>query len=149
LSQFPESEKPGRYTLMFQARRKDQADWQNAANDKVTLQIDRRVPPEFKTTMQLGADSRERARAAASGAEAVANWRTAQSIFEKAQEIYDNDEAKAEIAQCKQRLDLEAKYAALLAEARHLREEAEQVPSSDGVKRLIAWSDAMRPCTSA
>lgn len=149
LLQQPAFREPGRYTLQLQAKRKEQPDWTNAASDKVTVQIDKLIPPEYKTTLQLGIDARERAKAAATGADAAANWRVAQSIFEKALQVFDDDDAKAEIAQCKQRLELEARYAALLSETRRLREDAEAVPASDGVKRLIAWTEAMRPCSSA
>jgi len=149
VAQMPTFKDPGRYTFLLQAKRKDQPDWANAASDKVTVQVDRLIPPEYKTTLQLGIDARERAKAAATGADAAASWRVALSIFEKALQVFDDDDAKAEIVQCKQRLELEARYAALMSEAHRLREEAEAVPASDSVKRLIAWSEAMRPCSSA
>jgi serine/threonine protein kinase len=149
VDKLPAFKEPGRYTFQLQAKRKDQTDWSNGASDKVTVQVNKLIPPEFKAAMQLGIDARERAKAAATGADAAASWRVAQSIFEKALQTFDDDDAKAEIALCKQRLELEARYAALMTEARRLREEADAVPATDGVKRLIAWTEAMRPCSSA
>jgi serine/threonine protein kinase len=144
---------PGRYIFALQARRVDPGAtpmaWQDCAKDKVTVLLTRRMPPEYKMAMQLAAQTRGRAQMATSGAAAVASWREALAAFEKAAEILQTDDVAQQVAQCKQQLEAENRYAVLLLEVRRLRETAEAVPLSDGLRRLAAWSEALRPCTGA
>jgi len=141
---------PGRYAFVFQARRKDSANWSGAATDKVVVQVARRVPAEFTAAVQAGSVARQRALQAASGTEALAAWKEALAAFEKATAVFDgDDEAKLYVEQCRQRLNQEEKYLGLLKEARRLREAAESVPEADGLRRLAAWSEALQPCTAA
>jgi hypothetical protein len=140
---------PGRYTFAFQARRKGAADWDHAATDKVVVQVLRRVPDEFKTAVQEGAQAREQARRAPTGADALAHWKRALAAFEKATAVWTDEEAKLNTEQCRQRVALEEKYLGLLDEARRLQDAAAAVPESDGLRRLAAWSEALRPCSTA
>jgi len=149
LSLRPELQTPGRYDFILQAKRKDQPDWRDAAAAKVTVNVTRRIPAEFKAAMQLGVQSRDRALKAISGIEAAAHWHVAQAAFEQAADAFDEPEARQHIAGCRQRLEQEEKYASLLIEARRLREAAEAIPAVDGVRKLSAWSDALRPIATA
>ncbi|HYG75854.1 MAG TPA: protein kinase [Planctomycetota bacterium] len=148
LTPLKELETPGRYEFVFQARRSDQ-NWNDAISDRVTVNVTRRIPHEYKAAMQLGTQARERAFKALSGVDAVANLRVAQAAFEQAVDILDEEDARQQIAACKQRLEQEEKYAALLIETRRLREAAEALPAADGVKKLSAWSEALRPIAAA
>ncbi|MGD0093494.1 MAG: hypothetical protein ABSE73_26580, partial [Planctomycetota bacterium] len=140
---------PGRYTFLFQARRKGTANWTGAAADKVVVEVARRVPAEFTAAMRQGAAARQRAEQAATGAEALAAWKEALAAFEKASVVYDDDEAKLFTEQCRQGLNLEEKYLGLLKEAQRLREAAAAVPQADGLRRLAAWSEAAKVCSAA
>ena len=140
---------PGRYTFVFQARRKGSADWADAAASKVVIQVQRRVPDEFKAAVQKGGEARERALRASTGADALTCWQQALSGFEKACVVFADDEAKLQAEQCRQRVLLEEKYLGLLKEAQRLKEAAEAIPPADGLRRLAAWSEALRPSSAA
>jgi len=140
---------PGRRAFVMQARRKGTPTWAGAANSKIIVEISRRVPPEYAALLHDGAKSRDAAIQSATGVEAAAHWQHALSSFEKAQKLFEDEQAPMQADQCRQRLALEEKYAALLVDARRLIAVAEKIPESDGVRRLTAWSDAMRPCSTA
>lgn len=142
-------QQPGRYAFVLQARRRSGADWAAAASCRMVVQVVRRVPEEFKAAVQEGTAARQRALQAATGAEAAAAWKQALNAFERACGTFADDEAKLLAEQCRQRVGLEEKYLSLLQEAQRLKGVAEAAGEADGLRRLAAWTEALRPAAAA
>ena len=140
---------PGRHVYVLQSKRKEDANWSAAAESKITVEITRRIPPEFTAKMQEGTQARESAARANHGEDVTVQWRQALVAFERAAEIFPDDQAKTQAEACRERLDMEEKYLALLHEARRLKKTAEKVSDSDGMPALAAWSEVLRPCSAA
>jgi hypothetical protein len=134
---------------LFQARRQSETSWSNAASDRLTLDIAQRVPPEYKAFMREVAALEENAASAETGIEAVAAWRAALATLGKAKTILSTADIQAQEKSCREGLAQNEKYLTLLAEARHLKSEAEQLPLSNGVGRLTAWSASCQPYSAA
>jgi serine/threonine-protein kinase len=140
---------PGKRVVIFQARRKTDSDWNSAASDRLTLDVSQRVPPEFKALMLEVAALQENATKAQTGIEAVAAWRAALAAIAKARKVFPSGDTEAQERACQQGVSQNEKYLELLSEARRSKSEAEQLPASDGVGRLSAWSESCRPYTAA
>ena len=137
---------PGRRALAFQARRKGDAEW---TTDRLTVEIVRSIPPEYAALVTLANEAQAEAARAETGIESAAGWRKAVEALEKAGAIFPAGNAEAPLRSCREHLAMEEKYLSLVAEARKLKIAAEQLPASDGVGRLTAWSEACRPYSAA
>jgi serine/threonine protein kinase len=139
----------GQRVLQFQARRKGAANWTDAPSDRVQLLVSQRIPPEYQTLLKEAKEAQDTGAAAETGIEAAAEWRRAIAALEKAKIVFPAGDADSQLGFCHEHLDLNERYLKLLAEARKLKQQADQLPLSDGVGRLSTWSEACRPYSAA
>ena len=140
---------PGQRDVIFQARPKGAADWTHAATDRITLQISQHIPAEYQAAMKDAQEAQANGKSAETGIESAAEWRKAIAALEKAKSVFPQGDADTPLRFSRENLELNERYLKLLAEARKLRQQADQLPASDGVGRLSAWSDACRPYSAA